>query len=312
MTVAFENDRAGWTTRAARGFEDLARDPVLRRAFLWSLWLVGGFIVLLQATAGGRLGIDAHAYYSAWKHGQLYAAAPEKVDAYLYSPVFAEALWPLTLVPWPLFCAIWLLAVAGVYVWLLWPVPLKWRLPLLLIVLGLETGGNIWAPFALVLIFGFRWPALWAFPALTKVTPVVGPVWFAVRREWRKLGISVAATTLLVAVSVAAAPHLWVQWIHFLSSTHPGGRLASPSSLIPTRLLLAIELPIALGLTVYAARRDRRWLLAVAMAFSNPVLTGQGFLVLAAIPRLRARRTTSTADLNSPSAAVVLRPTSRS
>jgi len=48
---------------------------------------------------------------------------------------------------------------------------------------------------------------------LTKVTPGVGLVWFAVRREWRSLAIAATATAVVVAVSAAVAPGAWAGWI---------------------------------------------------------------------------------------------------
>ncbi len=51
------------------------------------------------------VGWDAHAYYVAWSGG-LYEELPETRDAYNYSPLFAQVIWPLTLLPWPAFCAL--------------------------------------------------------------------------------------------------------------------------------------------------------------------------------------------------------------
>ena len=59
-------------------------------------------------------------------------------------------------------------------------------------------------------------PALWAFPLLTKVTPGVGLVWFAVRREWRTLAAVLAITAVAVGASVAIAPVAWSEWLSFL------------------------------------------------------------------------------------------------
>jgi hypothetical protein len=61
----------------------------------------------------------------------------------------------------------------------------------------------------------------------------------------------------------------------------------APEFFDQTALLLADELPIAVEVTVYAARTNRRWLLPVAMLFANPVFTANAFVILAAIPRLR-------------------------
>lgn len=267
---------------------DLASDPVATRALRHGLWLVAVFSLAFPVgeALSGKIGFDAHAYYAAWTHGSLYDAPPEKLGAYLYSPAFAEAIRPLTLLPWPVFYALWLTAIVVAYLWLLAPLPLRWRVPLLVIVLSFDSAGNVWALFALVIVFGFRRPALWAFPALTKVTPVLGPVWFAARREWRNLAIAVGTTLAIVALSAAASPHLWEEWFHFLSTTHPSRGIAAPSTLLPTPLLLGIEVPVALGLTIYGAKTNRPWLLPVAMVFAEPILAGQALFVLTAIPRL--------------------------
>jgi hypothetical protein len=277
------------SSRARDFLGALSRDSVATRAFRHGLWLVAGFSLAFPVgeALSGKIGFDAHAYYAAWTHGALYSAPPEKLGAYLYSPAFAEAMRPLTLFPWPVFCALWLTAIAAAYLWLLAPLPLRWRVPLLVIILSFDSAGNVWALFALVLVFGFRRPALWAFPALTKVTPCLGPVWFAARREWRNLAIAMGATLAIVAVSAAFSPHLWAEWFHFLLTTHPTARgIASPSALLPTPVLLGLGLPVALALTIYAAKRNRPWLLPVATVFAVPILAGQALFVLAAVPRL--------------------------
>lgn len=279
----------------------IAHDGGLRRPTLWTanrsravrhaLWIVGLFTLFLAVAdvLEGSLGLDAHAYWSAWRH-HLYSSAPQQTDAYLYSPVFAQAIWPLTLLPWPAFCVLWLGGVAAIYGWLLAPLELKWRFPAFLLCSMDIVTGNIWSAFALVLVLGFRHPAAWALPVLTKVTPVVGPLWFLVRREWRALGTVLAVTIALAAISAALAPDLWHLWFRLL--TNPASFAGTAQTSIgpqfdpPTWLLLAIELPIAAAITVVAARTDRPWLLPVAMLFANPVFTSNAFVVLAAIPRL--------------------------
>jgi len=62
------------------------------------------------------------------------------------------------------------------------------------------------------IVAGFRWPGAWSFLLLTKVTPGIGVLWFAVRREWHSFGIALATTLLVVVISFALAPHLWFQW----------------------------------------------------------------------------------------------------
>jgi hypothetical protein len=246
----------------------------------------------LADVLGGSLGLDSHAYWAAWQH-HLYSAIPEQRDAFLYSPAFAQAIWPLTVLPWPLFCALWVAVVASIYLWLLAPLEWRWRIPLLLLCSLDIVTGNVWSLFALVLVFGMRFPWAWGFPVLTKVTPAVGPLWFLARREWRALAISLGATIGIALVSFLAAPHLWREWETLL--LHPagvggaGGAAATLRPVVyPARAVsLTIGLPVAAGLTVYAARTTRPWLLPVAAVFAMPVLTSNALVILAAIPRIR-------------------------
>ena len=59
---------------------------------------------------------------------------------------------------------------------------------------------------------GFRYPAAWSLILLTKVTPGIGLLWFAVRREWRSLAIALGATAVIAAVSLAIDPRAWFEW----------------------------------------------------------------------------------------------------
>ena len=127
-------------------------------------------------------------------HRDLYSEPPETRGAYLDSPAFAQAIGPLTFLPWSVFYALWRTAIFTAYVWLLGPLPLCWRLPLLVISLSFDSAGNVWALFALAVGFGFPPPVLCAFPALTKVTPFPGPVWFGARTGWRNVAIAVGTT----------------------------------------------------------------------------------------------------------------------
>ena len=63
------------------------------------------------------------------------------------------------------------------------------------------AGGNVSLLLAVAIVVGFRWPAAWALVLLTKITPGIGLLWFAVRREWRHLAIALGATAAIVAVS---------------------------------------------------------------------------------------------------------------
>ena len=108
-------------------------------------------------------------------------------------------------------------------------------------------------------LIGFRWPWAWAFIVLTKVTPGVGILWFAVRREWRNLAIAIGATLAIAVVSLIAAPNLWQQYFAALG--------AEPDRSI---LLIWWRLPLAAIVVVWGARNDHRWALIVAVFLALP------------------------------------------
>ncbi|HET7037953.1 MAG TPA: hypothetical protein VFI42_19930, partial [Thermomicrobiaceae bacterium] len=148
-------------------------------------WLAAIVMVAVQMS-GVRIGVDAHAYWAVWHLG-LYGPrmAFGGPDAFLYSPAFAAAIWPLTLLSWPAFAAAWTALALGTYAWLLWPLELPVRVPLLIASGAVAATGNIEWLIALALVASARWPSAWAVPLLTKVSFGVGVVWYAARGEWR-------------------------------------------------------------------------------------------------------------------------------
>ena len=97
------------------------------------------------------------------------------------------------------------------------------------------AGGNISLLLAVAIVVGFRWPAAWALILLTKVSPGIGLLWFAVRREWRNLAIALGATAAVVAVSAVIMPGAWLEWLERpdasrRSRRRPGPRCRSRSS----------------------------------------------------------------------------------
>jgi Glycosyltransferase family 87 len=149
--------------------------------------------------------------------------------------------------------------------------------PVFALCLGDLVYGNVWWLFAITLAFGLRRPALWAIPALIKITPAVGLIWFVVRREWRNLAIVVTVVSVVVAISFLLAPEAWSDWIAFLRHGHHEWFPGKP-------LPLAGRLGAAFGLTVYAARNDRPRLLPAALWLASPMFSINGiavFIVLA-------------------------------
>jgi hypothetical protein len=268
--------------RAARDQKPAAT----RDAWMLLLWVAGAIYLAIGLFGWRRLlGFDAHAYWLAWHHHSMYGVRPNQQDAYLYSPAFAQLIWPLAQLPWSVFVAGWTAGGLALYFWLLKPLGWQRAAPLALFCVPQAMVGNIWPLLAVVLAFGFRHPGLWAFALLTKVTAGVGVVWFAVRGEWRKLARVLVPTGLIVAVSAAISPGLWVDWLHLLAGGGAGGTPAGAYD-IP----LVYRLPVALALAIYAAKRGRPAFLAASMGLACPVFALSFLLsnlvLFAALPRL--------------------------
>ena len=103
--------------------------------------------------------------------------------------VFAPLLELFSRLDWSTFAVLWLALLVATSMWLAgrW-----WLLALAFPPLIFEFYmGNIHLLLAAAIVIGFRYPVTWSFVLLTKVTPGVGLLWFAVRREWRSLAIAV-------------------------------------------------------------------------------------------------------------------------
>lgn len=231
------------------------------------------------ATAVGGLGDMA------WWHApldDLYVGQHGQAGFYAYSPAFAQLLLPLRMVP--LGVMIWLLGAANLVALALCARRLT---PLLIVfppVLGEIMGGNIHLLYAAAIVAGFRWPGLWAFMLLTKVTPGVGLLWFAVRREWRSLGIALGVTAGIAGVSFVAAPGAWLEWLAMIWRTAGGSvdySLAVPTAVIAVPLLL--RLPLAAALVAWGALTDRRWTVPVGAMLALPILWTTALAMLVAI-----------------------------
>ncbi len=255
----------------------LGSETVLRPARHGALLALMVYVVLLGAGLL-PLAVDAHAY---WAADPLHAYRPVAIgdfNAYFYSPAFAQALWPITRLPWPLFAALWTTLLGAA----LWIATGRWFglvVPLVAIELAM---GNIHVLMGLAVAASFRWPAAWAFVILTKVTPAVGLLWFVVRREWRSLAITLGATAAIVAVSFAISPGAWLDWLRLLASAPGGGNV------IPGPLWL--RLPVAALIVVWGARTDRRWTVVVAAWMALPAWYWNGAAMLVGlVPLLDAR-----------------------
>lgn len=233
---------------------------------------------MLLATIGGAAGFDSHAYWLT-RDGIDYSLDPSTRNAYLYSPAFAHAIRPLTVLPWPVFGLLWSGMTAAAYLSLTRTAHPATRVLLMALCLGDIVYGNVWWLFAIVLAYGFRRPALWAVPLLLKITPAVGLIWFGVRREWRNLFVAIGVAAIVVVLSLAVDGGAWAEWISFLRAPH------HPQA-VDRRAPQSVRLLAAFALTVYAARSDRKQLLPIAVWLATPVFSINGIAIFAVVPLL--------------------------
>ena len=169
----------------------------------------------------GRLwgtGQDARCYYQATLADPYLHSEWNDPIAYVYSPAFLQLVSPLTALPWQAFMAVWTAILIGAVRFLTGPRLLAAGL-LFPFTLMEVAGGNVSLLLAVAIVVGFRWPAAWAIVLLTKITPGIGLLWFAVRREWRHLAIALGATAAIVAVSALMLPQQWRDWVDVMSRT---------------------------------------------------------------------------------------------
>jgi len=246
--------------------------------------VVGWALITYFSEPWGRLwgtGQDARCYYQATLADPYLHSAWNDPIAYVYSPAFLQLVTPLTQLPWQLFMAVWTALLIGATRFLTGPRLLA--AGLLFPFTAMEiAGGNISLFLGVAIVIGFRWPAAWALVLLTKITPGVGLLWFAVRREWRHLAIALVATAAIAAVSFVMLPQQWRDWIDVvIGNAGKGGTWAS----VPVPLW--IRLPIGAAVVVWGARTNRAWTVPVGAMLALPALWYGGIsMLLAAIPLL--------------------------
>jgi hypothetical protein len=277
-----------WRERArAQGHaEGPTRLRALRDGAIVAGLLFLGYLFLVLAPLNRGVGLDAYAYWSL-DLDDLYGSAQGAVlgaGAFRYSPVVAQLLAPVGQLPWGSFLFLYESMLLGTIVWL---GRRRW-IPVLAILafppVAIELYyGNVHLFLAAAIVLGFRHPWTWAVVLLTKITPGIGLVWFAVRREWRSLAVALLATAVIVTVSWLTAPGLWSEWI----ATLAGNRAIATSNSIGIPLLL--RLPAALALVAWGAWTDRRWTVPVAATLALPVLWIHGLAMLAGVVPLVAR-----------------------
>ena len=263
--------------------------PPLRRAVRDGAVVAGllfaAYLFVVVAPKSGTVGFDAFAYWNV-NPTDPYSVPVGGLGAFNYSPPIARLFGPFGALEWPTFLWLWLALLIGNVVWLGGRnVRILWILAFPPVAIEIYHGNiHLWIAAAIAL--GFRYPWTWGFVLLTKVTPGVGLLWFAVRREWQALGIALGVTGSIVVVSLILQGQLWVDWLGFIFSTPEGGSVAQFHIPIP----LWLRLPAAAALVIWGARTDRRWTVALAATLALPVLWISGFAICAALASTALRR----------------------
>jgi hypothetical protein len=285
---AFERSFAALRRALGRRLPSLARletPPWIGTAVAVAAWA----LIVIFSDPWGRLwgtGQDARCYWQATLANPYLHSAWNDPIAYVYSPAFLQLVSPLTALPWQAFMVAWTALLILAVRFLTGPRLLA--AGLLFPFAAMEiAGGNVSLLLAVAIVVGFRWPAAWSLVLLTKITPGIGLLWFAVRREWRSLAIALGTTGAIALVSFVILPDQWRAWIDVVVQNALAGRTGTWASVpIP----LWIRLPIAIAVIVWGARTHRRWTVPVASMLALPALWYGGLsMLLAVIPLLPGR-----------------------
>lgn len=220
---------------------------------------------------------DAHAYFVA-DPLHPYGPAVGADDAFPYSPAFSQAIEPLRGLGWDAFrtalratnitaLVAFTGPAAGVFAFID-PTMLEIR------------SANINLLLGLAIVAGFRWPATWAFVLLTKLTPGVGLIWFAVRREWRSLATAFGVTAVIAGVSFAYSPSSWFEWVGWLRDQ------SEPSYTWSAGFPFVLRLAVGAAIVAWGARTDRRWTVVVGAFLALPTIWANSVAMLLAAAAL--------------------------
>ena len=231
-------------------------------------------------------GSDAHNYYAldlTDPYRNRWAAS----ESFVYSPAFGQLIYPATLLPIDVFYKMFQAISLACLGWLLGP--LGAALALIVPFTRSElNSAQIHLELAVMCVVGMRYSGAWAFGLLTKVTPGVGLLYFAARREWGKGGVS-------------AVDHSSNHRRFGSCPSRCVGRLdRAPSAESSTRTVQVFALnewPAAFrasrsqpGWPVMAGWRGRPAAIPVIVCFALPAIWPGALTLLAAVPRLSKSR----------------------
>lgn len=235
--------------------------------FFW-IWLIGFQSSFVEVDAEAYWGIELGELYRGTQLGDQ--------DAFLYSPAVAWLFLPFSWLPYEVFYAFLAAANLSALVWLIGPELAAVAL-LIQPVSNEVARGNIHLLLAVAIVVGFRYPAAWAWVLLTKVSPGVGLLWFAFRRDWRRLAHGLGWTALVVAISFLIAPELWSRWFAMLAANVGSTRPSFLEIPVLPRLLAGAAL-LALG-----AWRNRPAIVPVVAMLALPAIWVNSLAMLVAI-----------------------------
>jgi hypothetical protein len=245
----------------------LGRDAAVIVGVAW--FVVGWFVVRYHIDWF----TDAIDYWSVNPAGPYEGTVLGGQRVFSYSPALAQVFVVLGRLPLELFLSVWVALNVAVGAWLVWPRPLI-ALMLAQPIADEFASGQIEFLMTIAIVVGFRYPATWAFVLLAKVTPGVGLLWFAMRREWRSLAIALGATAGIAMLSFVMAPDWWSDWIDFLGRS-PAGQYQQTG----------VRILAAAALVAWGARTDRRWTVPVAACLAMPVVYMHSLAMLAGVAR---------------------------
>ena len=233
---------------------------------------------------------DVRTYWS-FSSADPYGSYIGGVHAFLYSPVAALVALPFHLLPFEVVRLLLAAADVACLVYLAGP----WALALVALppVFADIAAGNIHILLGTAIALGFRYPGTWAFVMLTKVTPGVGVLWFAVRREWRSLAVALGVTAVLAGVSALVVPAWWPAWIDALqASTH-----SVPTAPVLTDAPLWLRVGVSAVLVSWGSWTGRRWTVPLAALVALPAVWVMGSaMLIGAIPSIRPATSTGPAS----------------
>lgn len=249
---------------------------VITRASLWLTIATITALVISQvrwAVVDWNLN-DVDVYWDAallMRSGESPYAASSPIDPmdptatyryYRYSPWFAAAWTPLTYLPRQLVELVWSGALLSSSLWIARQAARHGLTGLLCggllasLLVGISSGGNVQPLLVAALLFGLdrRSGPVWiALTASLKIVPILFVLVYAARREWGRVAVTLALSTLLVAPTFAFALPAEVFE-------------AGPASLMPVPMFIAVAMLATLGAVVVAVKRPTYGPLAVSAA----------------------------------------------